>query len=101
MFDYTGGTFTGSPEIGKTYYFVSVDPDAPVFAADGTGFFISDNAATIRIVNAESGIWYTVYKTDDLTQTNWTKSGDSIQATGSEVVFTIPDPTAPAASSRW
>jgi hypothetical protein len=96
MFYGTSGNYTAGPVIGTTYYLASADPAAPAFAADGTGFVIGNNAATIKIVNAESGIWYTVYKADDLTQANWTKIGTSIQATGSEVVFTIPrDPTAP------
>jgi hypothetical protein len=96
MFKETGGTFKGDPQIGTTYYLVSADPAAPAFAADGTGFVIGDGTATIRIVNAEKDIWYTVYKVDDLTQTNWTKIGDSIQATGSNVIFTIPrDATVP------
>ncbi len=96
MFSGTSGNYTAGPVIGTTYYLASAVPAAPAFAADGTGFVIGDNAATIKIVNAESGIWYTVYKVDDLTQTNWTKIGDSIQATGGEVVFTIPrDATAP------
>jgi len=96
MFKETGGTFKGDPQIGTTYYLVSADPAAPIFATDGTGFVIGDNAATIKIVNAEKDIWYTVYKVDDLTQTNWTKIGDSIQATGSNVIFTIPrDATVP------
>ena len=96
MFYRTGGTFTGNPAVGTTYYLASGLPAKPAFATDGTGFVIGDNAATIKIVNAESGIWYTVYSTDDLTQTNWTKSGNSIKATGSDVIFTIPrDPTVP------
>ncbi|MBP8801274.1 MAG: leucine-rich repeat protein [Kiritimatiellae bacterium] len=96
MFADTSGTFKGAPVIGTTYYLASGAPDAPTFATDGTGFVIGDNATTIKIVNAESGIWYTVYKVDDLTQTNWTKIGDSIKATGSDVIFTIPrDPTVP------
>jgi len=89
MFESTGGSFEGAPGFGTTYYLALGLPDAPAFAADGTGFAIGDGTATIKIANAESGIWYTVYKVDDLTQTNWTKVGDSIQATGSEVVFTI------------
>jgi hypothetical protein len=96
MFAGTGGTFQGAPEIGVTYYLASGLPAAPAFAADGEGFVIGDGTATIKIVNAESGLWYTVYRVDDLTQTNWVKIGDSIQATGSEIIFTIPrDPTAP------
>ncbi len=96
MFADTSGTFKGAPVIGTTYYLASGAPDAPTFATDVTGFVIGDNATTIKIVNAESGIWYTVYKVDDLTQTNWTKIGDSIKATGSDVIFTIPrDPTVP------
>ena len=96
MFAGTGGTFTGAPAIGETYYLASGLPAAPAFAADGEGFVIGDGTATIKIDNAESGLWYTVYRVDDLTQTNWVKIGDSIQATGSQVIFTIPrDPTVP------
>jgi hypothetical protein len=96
MFAGTGGTFTDAPAIGETYYLASGLPAAPAFAADGEGFVIGDGTATIKIDNAESGLWYTVYRVDDLTQTNWVKIGDSIQATGSQVIFTIPrDPTVP------
>jgi len=96
MFAGTGGTFQGDPAIGVTYYLASGLPAAPAFAADGEGFVVGDGTATIKIDNAESGVWYTVYRVDDLTQTNWVKIGDSIQATGSEVIFTIPrDPTVP------
>ncbi len=96
MFAGTGGTFTGAPAIGETYYLASGLPAAPAFAADGEGFVIGDGTATIKIDNAESGLWYTVYRVDDLTLTNWVKIGDSIQATGSQVIFTIPrDPTVP------
>ncbi len=90
MFAGTGGTFTGAPAIGETYYLASGLPAAPAFAADGEGFVIGDGTATIKIDNAESGLWYTVYRVDDLTQTNWVKIGDSIKATGSQVIFTIP-----------
>ncbi len=88
MFADTSGTFKGAPVIGTTYYLASGAPDAPTFATDGTALVFCDGTVAIKIVNAESGIWYTLYKVDDLTQTNWTKVG-SIRATGSEVVFTI------------
>jgi hypothetical protein len=92
----TSGSFTDDPQIGTTYYYVLNNPTTPTFATDGTGFVVCDGNASIKIDNAEIGAWYTVYATDDLTQTNWTKVGSSIQATGNQVVFTIPrDPTAP------
>jgi len=88
MFADTSGTFKGAPVIGTTYYLASGAPDAPTFATDGTALVFSDGTVAIKIDNAESGVWYTLYAVDDLTDTDWTKVG-SIRATGSEVVFTI------------
>jgi len=88
MFADTSGTFKGAPVIGTTYYLASGAPDAPTFATDGTALVFSDGTVAIKIDNAESGVWYTLYAVDDLTDTDWTKVG-STRATGSEVVFTI------------
>ena len=88
MFADTSGTFKGAPVIGTTYYLASGAPDAPTFATDGTALVFSDGTVAIKIDNAESGVWYTLYAVDDLSDPDWTNVG-SIRATGSEVVFTI------------
>ena len=94
MFYYTGGTLTGGPAIGTTYYLASGLPDAPAFPTDGTGFVIGDGTATLAIINAEAGLWYTVYATDDLNATWQPVPGQSIRATGSHVAFTFDIDTA-------
>ena len=95
MFADTSGTFKGAPVIGTTYYLASGAPDAPTFATDGTALVFGDGTVAIKIDNAESGVWYTLYAVDDLSDPDWTNVG-SIRATGSTVVFTIPrDATVP------
>jgi hypothetical protein len=89
----TSGTFTGDPAIGTTYHLASGLPATPVFATDGTGFAIGDGTATLAIVNAESGLWYTLYWADSLGAIDWHKAG-SLRATGSELAFTTPLDTA-------
>ncbi|MGI6496217.1 MAG: hypothetical protein ACOX5G_09040 [Kiritimatiellia bacterium] len=99
MFYYTGGTLTGGPAIGVTYYLASGLPDAPAFATDGTGFVIGDGTATFTIDNAETGLWYTLYSADDLDGTWTPHPNQSFRATGSEIVFTIA--LDPAATRRF
>jgi hypothetical protein len=88
MFNGTSGSFTGAPEVGAIYYLASGNPDAPLFPTDGTALVFDGATLSIKIVNAESGLWYTLYAVDDLRETDWTKI-DSVRATGSEVVFTM------------
>ncbi len=83
MFTGTGGPFTDDPVIGVTYYLNS----APFFPADGSLVF-DGTTLTIKITNAESGLWYTLYSLDNLLEETWTKI-ESLQATGSELTFTI------------
>jgi hypothetical protein len=85
----TSGSFTDDPQIGTTYYLASGLPATPALATDGTGFVIGDGTATLTIINAEAGLWYTVYSANDLDGT-WTPlPNQSILATGSHVVFTF------------
>ncbi|MGI5869710.1 MAG: hypothetical protein ACOX9C_09765, partial [Kiritimatiellia bacterium] len=99
MFYYTGGTLTGGPAIGVTYYLASGLPAKPAFATDGTGFVIDDGTATFTIINAETGLWYTIYSADDLDGTWTPHPNQSFRATGGEIAFTIA--LDPAATRRF
>jgi hypothetical protein len=66
MFESTSGTFKGAPVIGTTYYLASGLPAAPAFPTDGSALVFDGTTLSITIDNAESGVWYTVYATDDL-----------------------------------
>ena len=92
MFAGTGGTFTGNPVIGVTYYCTSgsgpdPDPEAPVFAMDGTGIVVdTGNAAlAIKIINAQIGAWYTLLVADELGDP-WAVS-PAIQATADGILI--------------
>jgi putative alpha-1,2-mannosidase len=79
----TSGSFTNDPVIGVTYYYAS----GPIFPADEALVF-DGTTLTIKIASAQSGFWYTLYSLDDLLEETWTKI-ESLQATGSELTFTM------------
>ncbi len=81
MFTGTSGDYTGDPVIGADYYLASAIPDAPLFAADGSALVLSDGTLSIKIINAESGIYYTLYTTTNLIEPNWERCGPSTYAT--------------------
>jgi hypothetical protein len=103
----TGGTFTGDPVIGVTYYYAlggtdpdppdpDVNPDAPIFATDGTGIVVDPGTSTlaIKIINAKTGAWYTLLVADELGEP-WA-DGPIIQATTDGIlVFPNVDATRP------
>jgi hypothetical protein len=80
MFTGTSGDFTGDPVIGTDYYLASAVPDAPLFATDGSALVFSDGTLSIKITNAESGIYYTLYTTTNLIEPSWERCGPSTYA---------------------
>ncbi len=86
MFTGTGGTFTGDPEIGTIYYLAAGDSAAPLFSTDSQALVFNGTALAIKIVNSQSGLWYTLYSVYDLREEIWTKV-ESLCATSSEFVF--------------
>jgi len=97
MFTCTSGTFKDAPEIGKIYYLVAPGyPEEPRFATDGTALVFDDAALAIKIVNAQSGVWYTLYAVDDLVDGIWAKLESVYVTKDGDHVFTMPrDPTVP------
>ncbi|MGI6495813.1 MAG: hypothetical protein ACOX5G_06960 [Kiritimatiellia bacterium] len=69
--------------------------DAPVFATDGTGFAFDGASFSIRITNAQSGVYYTLYATTALGG-DW-ELVESLRAENDgDLTFTNLDATAPA-----
>ena len=96
MFTGTSGDFTGDPVIGTDYYLASAVPDAPLFATDGSALVFGNGTLSITIANAESGIYYTLYTTEDLIDPNWERCGPGTCATqDGNLVFENIDTTAP------
>ncbi|MGI6496099.1 MAG: hypothetical protein ACOX5G_08430 [Kiritimatiellia bacterium] len=70
-------------------------PAAPVFAADGTGFAFDGASFSIKIANAQSGIWYTLYATTALGG-DWEIVESVCAENDGDLVFANLDATAPA-----
>jgi hypothetical protein len=70
-------------------------PAAPVFATDGSGFAFDGTSFSIKITNAQSGIWYSLYAADTLGGT-WEIVESVCAENDGDLVFDNLDATAPS-----
>ena len=69
-------------------------PETPAFATDGSAFVFDGATLAIKIVNAQIGVWYTLYEADTPSGP-WTVARNVCAEANGDLVFTNLDATAP------